>query len=920
MAKLPSGTVTFLLTDVEGSTALWEEAPEAMRAALARHDEVLRPAIVDHGGHVVKTTGDGFHAAFGRADEGVAAAIDAQRRLQAEPWGEVGPLRVRMALHTGLAEERGGDYYGPPLNRLARLLSAGHGGQLLLSQATAELVRDALPEGVDLLDLGEHRLKDLVRPERVFQLAAPDLPTGFAPLRTLDARRHNLPTHPTALLGRERELAEVRRLFGDGARLVTLTGPGGTGKTRLALQVAAELLDHFPDGVFFVELAPLTEPDLAIATVAHVLGLREAGGRSLRDTVTSYLKDKHLLLVLDNFEQILVAAPLVADLLAACPMLKVLVTSRAVLRLRGEREFAVPPLALPDSESQTSVEALGQYAAVSLFGLRAVDAKADFSLTDENAPTVAEICRRLDGLPLAIELAAARIKVLSPEELLRRLERRLPLLTGGAWDLPARQRTLRDTIVWSYELLDEAERRLFRRLSVFVGGFTLAAAEAICTPDGEAGIDVLEGVASLVHMSLLRQHRGVDGEARFGMLETIREFALEQLEASGEAGRTQRLHAEHYLALAEIARPRLTGPDQSAWLARLQADHDNMRAALARSLEDRESTPIALGLAWALYRFWQRGGHVSEGRDWLARALARSALSDGETRARLLNAAGVLARTHGDNPPARSFFEESLAIYRRLGDRGGLANALHNLGSVIRYEGDYERAAVLLDESVALWRVVGDRWGLAHALTIQGGVARDLGEDGAATALYEESLALLREVEDPWSVATQLGELGILVHEQGDRDRATSLFTQYLAIRRGLGDRMGTAWAFAKLGRVAHEQRDCERSSELYSQALRLYREIGNRWGPIVCVEGLAALAASTGRPRRSASLFGAAEVLREAIREPLPPPERAWLHQAVTAARALLADEDFAAAWAEGRAMTLEQAVAYALDEQPSA
>jgi predicted ATPase/class 3 adenylate cyclase len=512
----PSGTVTFLFTDIEGSTRLWEEQPEAMREALARHDALLRDAINAHGGVVFKTMGDQFCAAFTTAPAALAAALAAQRDLSGEGAPLVGalpdtglmgalpgteghprgvPLRVRMALHTGAAEAREGDYLGPPLNRVARLLEAGHGGQVLLSQSTFDLARDHLPEGVSLRDLGEHRLRDLARPERIFQPVAPDLPADFPPLSTLDARPHNLPAQVTPLIGREKEVAAGQHVLRQEAvRLVTLTGAGGTGKTRLGLQVAAELLDQFSAGVFFVALAPISDPGLVASAIAQTLGVRELGGTPLLESLKAHLRDQQLLLLLDNFEHLLAAAPLVAELLAAAPRLKVLLTSRAVLHLRGEKEFPVPPLALPDPKhlppvGADLVSALSQYAAVELFIQRALDVKPEFVVTNENAPAVAEICVRLDGLPLAIELAAARIKLFPPEALLARLGSRLTLLTGGARDLPARQRTLRDAIAWSYDLLGESEQRLFRRLAVFVGGCTPEAAEAVCADFGFSILD-----------------------------------------------------------------------------------------------------------------------------------------------------------------------------------------------------------------------------------------------------------------------------------------------------------------------------------------------------------------------------------------------------------------------------------------------
>ena len=470
MADLPTGTVTFLFTDVEGSTKLWERYPEAMRASMARHDEVLLGVMESSGGFVFKTVGDAFCVAFPSAPHALEAALAAQRALLSEGQEKTGPLRVRMALHTGSADERGGDYFGPPVNRVARLLSAGHGGQILLSSATKELVRDALPEGASLSDLGERRLKDLFRPERVFQLIAPELPTSYPPLKSLDARTNNLPAQPTPLVGRESELGEVRDLLRtEGVRLLTLTGPGGIGKTRLGLQVAAELLDKFEDGVFFVALATITDPALVASAIAEPLGVVEAGDQPLEEGLKDFLRSKELLLLLDNFEQVLGGAPLVGELLSACPKLNVLATSRSVLRVYGEQEYPVPPLELPRPGRLPPIDRLSQYEAVRLFIERAKAASPNFSVTDENAPAVAEICMRLDGLPLAIELAAARIKLLTPGAMLERLGSRLKLLGGGSRDLPERQRTLRGTIEWSHALLEEGERMLFARLAVFSG-------------------------------------------------------------------------------------------------------------------------------------------------------------------------------------------------------------------------------------------------------------------------------------------------------------------------------------------------------------------------------------------------------------------------------------------------------------------
>src|SRR5271154_552216 len=496
---LPTGTVTFLFTDIEGSTRLWETQRAAMQQALAQHDAILREAIEANDGYLVKTTGDGAHAAFARAADAIAACLAAQRALKAYAWGGLS-IKSRMALHSGAAEERNGDYYGPALNRAARLMAAAHGGQILLSLATEELVRDHLPADIALRDMGERRLKDLVRPERVYQITAPDLPVDFAPLKTLDARPNNLPAQTTPFIGRDNEIHALKKRLSDpSVRLLTLSGVGGTGKTRLALQAAADMVDEFEHGVFFVPLAALNDPALVLPTIARAFDVRESAGRPLQVQLRDYLGEKQLLLVLDNFEQVVDAAPVVSDLLRAAPGLKVLVTSREVLRLSGETDYPVPPLSLPDPKQLPPLERLMQYEAVALFMARALAVKAAFTVTNENAPAIAEICYRLDGLPLAVELAAARVRVLPPQRMLAELDRRLSFLTGGARDLPARQKTLRGAIDWSHALLTGNEQQLFRRLAVFVGGCTLETIEAVC--DIENNLSVLETVESLVGKS-----------------------------------------------------------------------------------------------------------------------------------------------------------------------------------------------------------------------------------------------------------------------------------------------------------------------------------------------------------------------------------------------------------------------------------
>jgi predicted ATPase/class 3 adenylate cyclase len=936
----PSGTITLLFTDIKSSTRLWEQYPQAMRQALHRHDAILREVITAHDGYIFKTVGDAFYAAFAVASDALAAAVAVQRALAAGPWEATGlpgdeRLHVRIALHSGAAEERDGDYFGPPLNRAARLLATGDGGQILLSLATQELVRDFLEPGVALMDLGEHRLKDLTRPERIYQVAAPDLPAEFAPLKTVDSHPNNLPAQPNQLLGRAHDLAAVCAFIRrPDTRLLTLTGPGGTGKTRLGLQAAAELLDDFAEGVYFVELAPIRDPDLVLSAIAQVLGVKETGSQLLAEGVKEYLCGKHLLLLLDNFEQVVVAAPLVADLLSAAPRLKMLATSREALHLSGEQEYPVPPLALPDVKRAVSLESLSQYAAVELFIQRALAARPDFQITNANAPAVAEICVRLDGLPLAIELAAARIKSLTPQAILARLQSRLKLLTGGARDLPTRQQTLRSAIDWSYDLLDEGEKLFFLRLAVFVGGRTLEAIEAVCNSTGDLPIDPLDGIQSLIDKNLVYQVAEVGGEPRYMMLETIWEYALARLAGSGEQEALRHRHAQYYLALAEQAAPELRGRDQRQWMHRLETDHDNLRAAIRWSLESA-NTLTAARIAGAMWRFWYARGYLSEGRRWLEQALSKLEfeapvvnLKPGEQPqdqvqaskmiawAEILNGAGVMARNQGDYQQAHMLLDKSLAVWRDLANKEGMANALNNLGTVADDQSDYMTAAMYYEKSLSLRRETEDQWGIALSLNNLGHVALAQGTFERAAVLCEESLALFLKLGDKWGSGLSLSILGEVAYHKGDLERAITLQEQSLNLRRELGDRRGIAQSLNDLGLVASVRGDYLAADTFFRESLALWRELGDTRGIAISLEQFAALSSVQGAAARALCLAAAASIVRETIGAPLSSSEHSRYDGTITAARDYLSEAAFAAAWAAGRAMTLDQAIAYALEK----
>jgi predicted ATPase/class 3 adenylate cyclase/Tfp pilus assembly protein PilF len=833
MSQLPSGTVTFLFTDVEGSTRRWEQDSEATRGALERHFAILDQAIVASNGARFKTIGDAIQAAFATAPEAVHAAVAAQRGLNEEDWGRLGPIRVRMAIHTGAATPQAGDYLAPALNRLARLLSVGHAGQILVSESTALLVRDTLSSEIQLHDLGEHRLRDLREVERVFQVVAPGLPATFPPLKSLEPARLHLPSEATSFIGRESAVGQVReRLAAEGTRLLTLTGPGGTGKTRLALRAATELADSYPDGVWFVHLAPVAQPDLVPAAIASALGVRETPGESIEATLRGYLQPKEMLLVLDNFEHVIEAAPRIASLLANAPGLRVLATSRAPLRISGEQEFAVPPLDLPPDGGPISLEEVQLSEAVRLFVERARAVRPDFHLTADNVAAVVAICRRLDGLPLAIELAAARTRLLPPEAIVARLDSRLTLLTGGARDLPERQQTLRAAIAWSYDLLEPEEQALFRRLAVFAGGWTLEEAEAIGAAEPALAIPIIDGLEILGDNSLVRQLEDLRHtrayDPRFTMLQTIRAFALEQLAESGEEEKVRAAHAAVFSQLAGDAGPHLTGRDSVLWLDRLDADHDNFRAALSW-FQERNDARQAVAMAAALWRFWWLRGHFTEGRGQLDTLLALPTDGlDWRTRAVALDGAGVLAETQGDYARAEELHRNALALSREHNDAIGIARSLGNLGVIAFDRGDIEHAVTLLSESLVLAQDAADHQLIATALNDLGRVAHFRADYAQAEQHFRKSLGLRRQFAGESEIARSLHNLGVLALDRGDHAQARRLFEESLELQRAAGDTWGAAGAFSGLAEAMRGQGDLAGAVPLLEQSVRTFQEAGD--------------------------------------------------------------------------------------------
>jgi len=739
------------------------------------------------------------------------------------------------------------------------------------------------------------------------------------PLKQVEARPKNLPAQRTGFVGRKKEVAALKELLvRQDVRLVTVTGPGGIGKTRLAVQVAGELVEHFPGGAHFVPLASLGDPALIASAIVQTLGIREAGGHTALDILKKNLQDASrtpLLLLLDNFEHLVQAAPTIADLLATAPNLKIVVTSQAALHVYGEHEFPVPPLALPDSRSKTSVEVLSQCPAVALFVQRAVAARPDFELNAENAAAVCEICARLDGLPLAIELAAARVKVLSPSLMLTRLASRLQLLTGGARDLPHRQQTLRAAMDWSYELLSAAEQRLFRRLSVFAGGCNLEGVEAVCDTKGDLDLDLLNGMASMVDKSLVQQIERVKGETRFGMLETIREYALEKLKASGELPLTKRAHAAYCLVLAEE-----DATEESAeWLERFAVEHDNFRAGL-EWLTETGDVEWGLRLGTALFRFWEIREYLAEGRDSLGKLLKLAgAQAPTKARARALFAAGVLAGGQGDYASADGLIGESQDIARQLGDKTGVAVSLNALAVTAGDRGDVAVARTLFEESLVLWRELGDQKAVARALSNLANVLKLQGDYDRALSLHLECLSIFRELGDLTGVAWSLNYQGDLQRDRGDSPAARKLYEQGLAIFRGLGDRWGIAGTLADLGSLAREQGNYSSARSLYAESIKLFQELDHKRGIARLLECSACSAAAQLEAERSLRLAGAAAALRQNIGAPLTPTEQAKLEAALKPARQALTNTVAATAWLEGSALPVEKAIEEVLMSETS-
>ena len=807
---------TFLFTDIEDSTRLWDEQPERMRRALAMHDLVARKAVSDHHGMLVKMTGDGMHAAFDDPLQAIAAVVQLQLALADSESGHGIALRARSGLHVGVEEFRDNDFFGREVNRAARIAHAAHGGQVLLSQAVAVLVRSRLPAGLALLDLGVVRLRGIATPERMFQLRHPQLRASFPSLRALEDTPNNLPQQLTSFVGRERELAEITKLLGR-TRLVTLLGAGGIGKTRLSLQMAGAVMDDYPDGAWFVEFAALNDPRLVPQTVALALGVTEEAGRPVAEALVNYARDRRLLIVLDNCEHVLGACVELAKLLLAGPNVKLLATSREPLRLTGEATYAVPALATPEMQPVVALAAVAKFESIRLFVDRAVAAQPGFSVTPENAAAVVEVCRRLDGIPLALELAAARLRSLSVEAIAARLADRFRLFVGGDPTISPRQQTLRALIDWSYELLEPKERELLQQLAVFEGGFTLEAAQALGKQGEVDELDVLDVLTLLVEKSLVTLEPGAE---RYRLLDTVQHYALERLDASGAVAETRTRHLQYCVAFAQDATPRLFGPEQATWLARLDLERQNLLAAHAWCNHAEDGAAQGLRLVSVMKHYWLNRGLLMLGHQVASEALARAG-AQGRTAARCrgLFDAGQLCVFMGRYDEARPLLTESLAIGREIGDTARIAAALQPLGTASLGLGNYAAARTHLDEALALARELGNKRSLAAALNALGQLNRMEGALDNAESFYEQMLTLARELGEPELIAIGLLNLAMVAVARGSSDRARVLLLEVLEIVRETGSKSAGQSTLEVSAGLAVVRADYARAARLHGAA-----------------------------------------------------------------------------------------------------
>lgn len=948
MAELPTGTLTFLFTDIEGSTRLLREASSRYAALLERHNALIREAVDRHGGMEVRTEGDAFFCVFGTAPDGLVAAIDIQRSIASEDWTGTTPVRVRIGVHTGVAALGGDDYVGLDVDRTARISETGHGGQVVVSAVTRMLGEAGLPDGTTFLDLGEVYLKDLDRPERLFQLVIEGLESEFPPLRKLDAGPTNLPTSESSLIGRERERHDVEDLLVE-SHLVTITGVAGAGKSRLALDVATHSRHTYPDGTWLVELAAVTSDSLVAQAVSQAMGLQESAGRVAIDVLSDYLQEGERLLVLDSCEHVLDGVRELAGRLAgAAPGLRILATSRQVLAIGGEARYPCPPLSTPESAANSQAELLG-FDSVALFEARAREVDPTFAVNDENAANVAAICRRLDGMPLAIELAAALVRVLTPHEILGRLDHRFELLTGGPRTAPPHQQTLLAALDATFELLDDSEQDFAMRLGVFVGGFDAEAAEAVASGGNIARTDVLAALSSLVDRSLITSTPS-GGELRLSILESVRQYLLARLDAVGQLAVRQGTHAQHFGGLVEAASSGLRGPDQDVWARRLEADIENVRAAIAFTAA--EGDEAVLELVNRMFLYWRERGDWSDGLHWTRVALEGTQQIDSGLRARMLSTAGFFASDLGDGVRGIASLEEGLAMARRSGDLHAEGFCSSFLGADLsRRDTDLDRGLALLseaqrvyaelgesygeawvnrylalsyqergdlDESIRLhtlsleaFRQSGDTWNTRFAQALSGEAMHTIAELSRSRELYDESLRGSSDARFTVVIAHAHKGLGKVSLAEGKLDEASDYLGEALRELSEIGDVACVAESKGHLAMVNLGRGHPVVASELLAESLDMFREIADNGGVAWSLERLAAVSSATGSYERAATLLGAGSAIRARHGSKAARVDQPDLDQLVLSLSQRLGDEEFHAAMDFGVNLDLDGAVA---------
>ncbi len=948
----PTGTVTLLFTDIEGSTKRWESNAPAMRSVLAQHDAVMRKAIADRNGHVFKTIGDAFCAVFQRTEDAIEACLDAQRGLRKIDVPEMGPVRVRMALHSGEAEQRDGDYFGTAVNRISKFLSIGHGEQVLLTSPTRDAVHLSLPTEAQLRDMGEHRLKDIPEPEHVYQLVHPDLRTDFPALKSVDSQPNNLPTQLSSFVGRENELKQLCALI-HTTSLLTLTGSGGSGKTRLALRVGESVLHQFPDGVWMVELAPISDATQIPFAVLRALGLQEQASKRIEDVLIGHLSGKSALLVLDNCEHILNAcSTLVAEMLGHCPNLSMIATSREPLGVEGEISFVVPPLSIP-AGSGVATGDLMKYDSIALFVERVRTANPELPLDDTAATCAAEICRLLDGIPLALELAAALTRKFSLEQVRIDVVGRFQLLTEQVDTAVRRHQTLHNAIEWSYQLLTDDEKRLFRALSIFAGGWTLESLAAVCAGEDRDEYVLFELLTQLAAKSLVVVSEEDAAEPRYRFLEAIRQFASNKAIAAAELESFRSRHADYFLSLVESSNPQaVIGETAARLFDRFEVEHQNLLAAIEWWRTSPATIVKALRLASGVSPFWGLRGYRTVGMAVLgeliplaessgavdadpklfARALnsggnlattlaryeeaeelfSRSlsilqGLNDSARAAAVLGNLGVIARYREDFATARARYQQSLEIRREIGDQNGIAIALTNLATVAWLRGDYAAAQAACQEALSIVRRIGNHQVQAQSLLTLAILSRFLGNHVKARSHCQDSLRVSQDIGDKGCMATSLCVLGDVERDAGEIEAAQTLYQQALALGRESGDPVCVAEMLNRLGTIAHDRGDDTAAARLFEESLRMRSELANRLGIAESLEQVSRLVLRDGSPESASlalSLMGAVTAMRDLVGAVTPPPELANHNQSLAHLRAALGDERFDSTFAAGKAL----------------